>query len=105
MIYNGGTLPPVLAGEPLTTPGQFVWLFGLTPGPYSAPWKYPISLALDTSGNLYVTDSIDGTNSVFVIYVAGTVPGLSETLNGQTPVLGNAYPICRGRHAYSHIYI
>jgi hypothetical protein len=60
VVYNGGTLPPILAGKTLTT-GQYV--HNLLPLNYqssnAAPWQDPASIALDSSGNIYIGDSSD----------------------------------------------
>lgn len=86
VVYNGGTLPPILAGQTLTT-GQYAILFPLNypQQDWTSPWGAPASVALDSSGNIYISDSNYGKNSIFVIYAGGTVPGLSD------PVEGNVY--------------
>jgi hypothetical protein len=103
VVYNGGTLPPILAGQTLTI-GQYV--HNLLPlndqkssgGSGVSPWDNPASIALDSSGNIYIGDSSYPSTTYkaaeYVIYAGGTVPGLSETLSLQgqsSPVVGNAY--------------
>jgi len=98
VVYNGGDLPPILAGESLTVGQSYGLLNSITgSAPYSPPWgSAPSSIALDSSGNIYISDPNSGTNSVYVIYAGGTVPGLSATLQGQAPVVGNTYLFAGG---------
>ena len=86
LVYNGGTLPPLLTGQTLTA-GQYT---GITFSNFSSgpPWLAAAGIALDSFGNIYISDSYAG---VDVIYAGGTVPGLSASLQGQTPVVGNIY--------------
>jgi hypothetical protein len=86
VVYNGGTLPPILAGATLTT-GQYATISPLN----SAPWTSPAAIALDSSWNIYISDSYFGTNSVYVIYAAGTFSGLYAATLGEDPVVGDAY--------------
>lgn len=90
VVSNGGSLPNTLAGTTLSV-GQYALLFPLNSGTNGPPWKDPTAIALDSSGNIYMSDSSNGTGSVYVIYAGGTVPGLLKTLAGATPVEGNAY--------------
>jgi hypothetical protein len=86
VVSNGGTLPNTLAGKTLTT-GEYAGISSLN----SAPWSEPQAIALDSSGNIYISDSTYSTGAVYVIYAAGTVPGLTATLLGEDPVVGDAY--------------
>jgi sugar lactone lactonase YvrE len=107
VVYNGGTnastLPSLLAGQTLTT-GQYAILFPLNypQQDWASLWRSPASIALDSSGNIYISDSNYGNNSVYVIYAGGTVPGLSETLGGVAPVVGNAYKFAGGTQTPSY---
>ena len=105
VVYNGGSLPVTLAAQALTTFLQPVdtltvggYYLNLLPSNYlqqgEPPWNTPASIALDSSGNIYISDSGDGdegNSTVYVVYAGGTVPGLSAALQGQAPVVGNAY--------------
>jgi len=98
VVYNGetnaSTLPSLLAGQTMTT-GQYAPISPLNYpiANWTSAWQDPVSIALDSSGNIYISDAVVGTNSVYVIYAGGTVPGLlgSQQLQGQTPVVGNVY--------------
>jgi len=90
VVYNGGDLPKALLPGQTLTIGQYVSSVSPLNG---EPWSAPSAIAFDASGNIYVSDSsVNGGNSIYILYAGGTVPPrLSSTLQGQTPVEGNAY--------------
>jgi sugar lactone lactonase YvrE len=95
VVSNGGSLPSILAGKTLTA-GQYSSISPLNYRSGSQPWYNPEAITMDSSGNIYISDgeyTIHYAGSVLVIYAGGTVPGLSEILNGAAPVVGNAYRI------------
>lgn len=79
VVYGGVSLPPGLPSN--TAAGAINTL----PAGSAPTWSAPVSVATDASGNIYVSDP--NTYRVYVYYVAGTVPGLSNLTAGSVYVV------------------
>jgi hypothetical protein len=103
VIYNGGTLPLLLSGQTSLTTGQYANLFPANYANTAPPWHQPTAIALDSSGNIYISETSGNIlGSVYVIYAEGTVSGLAEILNGAPPVQGYVYTIAGNKTKRPH---